>query len=612
MNNQNTNANGMGGINQNATSNQNVQPLNNGVPIQAAPITPNTEPRPNINSILNEPVGDSVATNTVATMPVTPVQTETQAPNVAPNTVPPVVPNPTPVPQPAQAVPTTNGQVGMPVSPVSPASSVTNENETSTESGEGQPIMPNVGTIDQTVTPTNTIPENNTVPSPTPVSTPVSAPTVETIPNVPPVQAPVVETIPNVVNNNEQVNAIPTPNIELTTQNTVATPSSNLENQMSPVVPTPNNAIGTPTQITQPIENPGMNQTPVPPNGVDPTMGVLNQMPTIEPSINGMSQDDFNAVPVPPVFNEDDKKKKGIKIDKKVIIILLIIILIAAIGFGVYYFLTSAKNTTSSASIVTKDLILELGSTLSQNINDYANISGYDINSCTLDTKNIDVNKVSTYKFYVTCGGTKQEGKAIVDDTSAPVLTLNELTVSPNAVIKADDFVEQCSDNSPCTFSFAEDYSELTKKVGEYEISIIATDAYNNSVQLKTMLIVSNNAPVKYLTCYVENDVDDIYANLKDSYKIGVDTNGNFYNAVRTSKFTFAEASDYEKAASAYDKSKGLNNIIGIETMSKDAKTITIKSNKTLAEIETDVGGTLSTNATILKVFMMSHGYTCN
>lgn len=323
-------------------------------------------------------------------------------------------------------------------------------------------------------------------------------------------------------------------------------------------------------------------------------------------------QDDFNAVPVPPIFNEEEKEKKK-KDSKRTLIIILIFILVIAIGFGVYYFLTTIKNNAAKISVVTKEVKLELGDALPQEIENYATISGYNKQNCTLDISKINIEKVSTYKFYVTCGTLQKEGIAIVDDTTAPKVITNDVIILPNATLKEDDFIENCIDASACTYEFASDVKDLTSTIGEYEVPILVTDNFNNETTVIAKLTVSTDAPVKYITCISkEQDIDSIYATLVDSYKIGVDATDNFYNAIRTSKFNFVDSTDYNNAVNSYNQASGINNIIGTETFDAGNQSITIKSSKTFAEMSQDLNGNLPTNINILKAYMSGLGYTCN
>lgn len=439
-----------------------------------------------------------------------------------------------------------------------------------------------------------------------------SATSINEVPVVP--TAPIIETIPDTPNMSTMQNTTQTMNESVET-NSLGTEI--LNSSISPADNETSNVMSTiedPTtiQTTTSIEQPAVEtlDASVEPN----TTQNLEAVPPVVPT----PQDDFGAVPVPPVFDDGKKKKKekkerNPKDSKKTIIVLLLIVLIAAIGFGVYYFLTMAKASANQASIVLKDVKIELGEGMSSNIEDYATITGYDKENCSIDLSNVDVKKVSTYKYKVTCGKASGEGTIIVDDTMAPKVSVQDVILLPNATLNAEDFIEKCTDASSCSYKFAEDYTGLTEKIGEYEVQIIASDNFNNETKINAKLTISRTAPVKYLTCTAkEETLEEIPATLVHSYRIGVDAKDNFYNAVRTSLFTYNTLEDYNSAIRSYDASVGIQGIIGTEVLNEAEKSIAIRTNKTLKEMNQDVNGNLPENASILRAYLSGIGYTCN
>ncbi len=614
--------------NQNTSGTENVSNNNLNPPVN--PENTNVSEKPDINSILNgtsDQIGntsenlnsESIPKNEpgVGNVPVQATQSVVD-PSLNNN---PVVPTIESIPQSVPEV----GSV-----PVQATQSVVDP------SSNNNPVVPTIESIPQTVPEVGSVPVQTTqaVVDPSSNNNPV-VPTIESIPqSVPEVGSVSVQTIQAVVdpssNNNPVVptiESIPQSGPEVGSvpvQTTQAVVDPSLNN--NPVVPTigsiPQSApvqtmsTGVDSMINTSqvssvndstnISNPAVNQMNGMANAINSTV-FENQMPTTTPS----NDNEFNAIPQPPVFEEEPKKKNKGKFDKKILIVVLIVILIAAIGFGVYYFLTSAKST-ATRSIVTNDLKLELGQTLSQNVEDYAKITGYKKESCTLDLSNVSTSNVSTYKYYVKCENEKKEGTIIVDDTTAPQLILNDLAVLPNAQIKPEDFVEQCVDASNCSYKFNGDYQAITKEVGEYDIEIEASDDFNNKTVLKAKLTVTLNAPVKYMTCTSkEMNLESGEGTYVDSYKIGIDASNNFLNAKRISQFNYRDEASYNNATQNYEKSIGINNIIGTESFSQSTKTITLKSDKNLKDIESDLDGTLSKNMSLFSIYMEGYGYTC-
>ncbi len=320
--------------------------------------------------------------------------------------------------------------------------------------------------------------------------------------------------------------------------------------------------------------------------------------------------DDFNAVPVPPVLESDGKGKKQKGNSKKTLIVVLLILLVALVGFGVYTILTMSK-TSATKSIQTKEVKVELGSALNTDISTYATLSGYTKENCNLNLSNVDTTKVSTYKYTVTCGKASEEGLVIVDDTTKPEVVTTDLILLPNAEVKPEDFVEQCVDASACSYAFESEIN--TKTIGEQTITIIVSDAYNNKNNVIAKLTISNTAPSRYLTCTKEQEsLSDINAVLKDSYKIGIDSSDNFYNAERISEFTFNSASDYENVENSYDESVGIHAILGTATFNTSSNKIILKASKTMEDLNKELNGNLPKNSNILRAFLSGLGYICN
>lgn len=403
------------------------------------------------------------------------------------------------------------------------------------------------------------------------------------------------------------------------------------------VVPTINDAVLKENVQPKPLEEKVENSFVTSQNGLAESGNVDtlevtgdSPQPTIESVPQNMDgfiapQDDFSKVPVPPVLDDGkpkkQKKEKKIKEPKestgsggsKTIIFLLILVLIGAIGFGVYYFLSMTKEKATSISIVTKEVRLELGSNLSTNLTDYATVTGYDTNNCTLDLTNINIQKVSTYKFSVTCGKVTQDGTIIVDDTIAPNVVANDLVLLPNSSLKVGDFIESCEDSSNCTYRFSEDIEDKLSKIGEYDIQIIASDSYNNETVVNAKLTISRNAPVRYLTCVSkEQELESIPASMVHTYRIGITSNETFFNAVRTTKFTYHSLEDYRAMVSQYDTSLGINEVVGTEIFNESGKSVTIKASKTMEEMNKELNGRLPNDANIMYAYLSGLGYTCN
>lgn len=588
MNNQNPN-----GLNENNTLGQNVNPVSTTNPnlgeTNVNPATPVQTPaaKPTLDSILNssneQPAPAPVVAAPQENIPPSPANIQNGGTVVQPTPTEQVVSPAENVPQPTvqPTVLETNGNemqatpnVGIetiPTNPVVPPTPTNIQNEG---------IMTQTAPTEQVVSPAENAPQ----PTVQPTVLETNGNEMQTTPKV------VIETIP--------IDPVVPPTPEVSPE-TPVTPNP---------VPTEVLETSAPTtaEIAATISAPA---TPQP----EPTQIVPEQA-----QVEGIP-DDFNAVPVPPIFQEENKKvkktkekKEKTKGNKTIIILLLILLLIGAIGFGVYYFLKIAKSTASSVSIVTKDLKMELGSTLPQDITEYAAITGYDANSCSLDVSNVNPKRVGSYKYSITCGKANTEGMIIIDDTTAPEVITNDVILLPNSPLKAEDFIEKCIDASTCTYKFENEVESLVGNEGEYEVPIIVTDEYNNKVTVNAKLTISMNAPVKYMTCTTQGEnIEDISANLVDKYKIGIDANDNFHSAVRISEFNFQSAESYETVESSYNAAIGIHNIIGTESFDKKNQKITIKASKSYEEMKQEISPNLPSNATVIKAWLSGLGYTC-
>lgn len=321
---------------------------------------------------------------------------------------------------------------------------------------------------------------------------------------------------------------------------------------------------------------------------------------------------DFDAVPLPPEFDSNNKLKVKNKQSKRPIVIVLLAVLVFAVGLGVYFLLVGAKGF-SKKSITPKEIHIELGSSLSSRVEDYAVISGYNKKNCSIDLNTVDSSKVNTYEYTVTCKKAKAKGLVIVEDTTPPVVTPTDLIIVQNSPLNADDFIEQCVDASSCSYQFKTNVEGLTGILGEYDVEILVTDEYNNQTSVFAKLTVATTAPSKYLTCKNnEETIDELGATLVTTYRVGLDAQDNFHSAVRTSEFKFNNIDNYHKSITTFTETNSLNNRSGSSKFDEVKMSIALKENKTLNDMNNDLKGKLPTNANILRAYLSGLGYACN
>ena len=184
---------------------------------------------------------------------------------------------------------------------------------------------------------------------------------------------------------------------------------------------------------------------------------------------------------------------------KKVFLICLLILFLIGAGFGAYQYFVTRDN------IKLKQLKIELGDKVPDDISTYIKSGKYE--GYTLDVTSVHVddagNTDSTgeYSYKIIKESLVIKGKIIVQDTTAPVAELQELTVGLNEDFDVNDFLTLCEDLSgACYVSYANSKEEeYIKEEGIHEISLKIKDKYNNEIIKKTKLIVSKDASLRDL-----------------------------------------------------------------------------------------------------------------
>ena len=391
---------------------------------------------------------------------------------------------------------------------------------------------------------------------------------------------------PNPVPPVETINPAPQPNIPNvgTPVPPVPNPGLNVEPQAQGPVEAPINlnpagvVPETPTMVnntTEPLQATSLNSetilNPTPPQ--DPNMMPNNGagIPPVPP-MNNNNIGMMGGVPTPPPMPEEPKKGGKKKMNMPLLIILAVV-LVAAIGFGVYYFLVLSKTNTPTASIRPKFTEVELGSEIGETPADYVTVTGVALSTCTLDT-NLDPMTVGTYEFTVTCGNINKTGTVKVEDTKAPTVTPKNLVVAPGVEVMPEDFIASYDDYSEVTFEFAEEVD--TSAVGEYKVSVIASDEYDNAITVEANLTVSENAPVEYLYCTREEETDQ-QALATAEYRFGITNDGSIYESTeKVITYKFADEEGYNAAVTEIDEDGSLDGYEANISMDADNLTITI------------------------------------
>lgn len=183
---------------------------------------------------------------------------------------------------------------------------------------------------------------------------------------------------------------------------------------------------------------------------------------------------------------------------KKVILVTGIVFTIMVIGIVGIVLLDRQKEEPQI-----KELRVELGGKLTNNIKDYLENKDFRYDEYELSNSEYK-DKVGKYSYIVSKKKrsvldkvlkkkTIYYGNIYVVDTVSPVLEVKDIEIKQGEEINLNSFVESCTDLSECSIS-SPDVSKLIKmqsKVGEYDLNIVGTDKYGNTVQKKVHLKVN-------------------------------------------------------------------------------------------------------------------------
>ena len=392
--------------------------------------------------------------------------------------------------------------------------------------------------------------------------------------------------------------------------------------------PSPVTPESSPTTLEQPVTQEPVAQ-PIPGTSATPyTAATSLTSNTVGVGTPNVGQDNLNANgfvepnkvqnigQVPPSNTPTNNKtnKKGMN---KTLFIVLIIVAIVAVAFGVYYFL----SISSKATVNLKEVNIGVGDVVSDNINDYATISG-DASSCALNTRNINAQAIGTYSFTITCDGEVYEGTANVVDMIAPVVTLNSAVYKAiNSTVTVDEFVESCTDPSNCTTSFTNEATVtnyLSTAGGPYSVEITATDDSGNETIYTSNLYVTPYPIRLFKDCESPSSEVSGYQATKttrDYLPIGYDAN-NVYSYLGVSQriytYVFTDTEEYSSVIGEKPQTITFDGITGQATYDDDNQTITIYTDLSIDTLNSEAGGAFPTTFVEINSYYTNLGYTCS
>ena len=419
---------------------------------------------------------------------------------------------------------------------------------------------------------------------------------------------------------NQNIGAVPSGN--QTNMNQVGTPANNVNNQAQPQGPSAvetTRSINNPTPVAQPI--PGTSGTPYQANSLTGnTVGVGS--PSVgQDSLNSNGFANPNKIEdigtIPPTNNVSaTKNPKNKKPMNKVLFIIIIIVLIAAVAFGVYYFL----SISNKAKVTLKNVTIGVGEILSDNINDYATISGSEAGNCTLNTRNVDTSNIGEYEFSITCGEDTYTGKITVNDVTLPEIVVNAVYKTVNSTAIIDDFVVSCTDSSDCDVNFVDENvvnGYLATAGGPYSIEIKATDGAGNERAVTAPLYVTPYPIQFFRNCESgSTEVTGYQATrtITDFLPMGSNGTEPVYLGVSQRFYTYVFTSEEEYRDVVGDKPLELNfdGITGYTVYNDESLTFQIQTALSLETLNSEANGAFPTTYVGIAPYYTNLGYTCS
>lgn len=226
------------------------------------------------------------------------------------------------------------------------------------------------------------------------------------------------------------------------------------------------------------------------------------------------------------------------------------------------------------------DPIIEVRSAVSVEINDdlpdktdfFSELQNVKEDDIDVDYSGVDLSKLGSYNIKITIYDKEYKSTLNVIDITAPEFTVKDVSIAKGQGYDAEDFVEECKDNSneECTIEFYDkgldqdgeeiDYGSYLAE-GTYEIQIVASDSSGNvsQPQKATLTIGDGSTVIDPTTCkYGTTEYDS------NTYILGsnVTSNGcaldlNLYQDENTTKSAYdLAAADTEKLQKEISEAK--------------------------------------------------------
>lgn len=329
------------------------------------------------------------------------------------------------------------------------------------------------------------------------------------------------------------------------------------------------------------VSNPTLNETNLnnaQPSG--PTMPIPDAMPEVGYQAGVSTPVDYAT----PMTNFDEigttpdldpkAKKPGNKKGGKLLAFLLILILIVALGAGSYYFI-NVKHIFDKSSVQIKDLTVEQGVPLSENINDYATFSNTSSSNCIQDLSKVDIDVAGTYTYTIKCGEKEYTGKITVKDTTPPIAKVkaNVSQLDEISNVTAESFVDSCY-GEECSAVLSQELN-ITNK-GIYPIKLDITDANANTSSIYAPLVVVEGSIHVGLIATKELASNEEYSIVEKDVVLYSDNN---YLSYTMYIFTFNNEASYTAYLTTDESGKMTISVYtGIAVFDRESNKITLVS----------------------------------
>ncbi len=430
----------------------------------------------------------------------------------------------------------------------------------------------------------------------------------------------------NATFNNTNPTPQPQPSMSTPAPDVNGTPVANpLFNETLNNNPSPNaNPVNMPNDGSIGTMPPLTPETPVAPSvqpmvNPEPTPAYSNPQTLGSGPIPGFESPN-NIGTTPPISLEPEKQSK--KKSSKLPFIIIIVAVLGAVGFGTYYVLNYTNlinKNTPTITIETKTVEVNLGDDLSQNIDDYATVTGTQSSNCTLALPEQEITKAGNYDFSVTCGGIKKSGTLKVVDNTPLEVELQTVYKTKGDTLDVEEFIKNVDSSYKYEFADEDSVKEILEgEAGTYTVKINVSKN-SKKEEVEGTLIITANAVKGYSICSKDVTMSEVEAKVTVSEKISImdtDTEKNIFGGIAYEIYTFefSDESEYANYLAKYntDKKLTINNITGDVEFDNDNKTITITNSVAESDLKSKYGDANIANYSSMRSYFIGEGYTCS